>query len=102
MEKRKEKVKEYRTVKKSKRIAAPRANHKHIWETIVMSKPCFRDHQLDVVTKYCTVCGKIPRQVISFMFLFNDEEKEEYKKLPYYISPVEYPTDIKQLRKTIK
>lgn len=51
--------------KKSKKKGQPRANHKHIYETVLLTRYChfnlgeLRVSETKLPTKVCTICGRI-------------------------------------------
>ena len=48
--------------KKSKKKGLPRADHKHIYETVLLTRHYhshYRDSEYIIPTKVCTICGRI-------------------------------------------
>ena len=62
--------------KKSKKKGQPRADHKHIYETVLLTRHCHfnsGDSEYILPTKVCTICGRIDK---------TDEDESLWEKHP--------------------
>lgn len=90
MYKNKDELKEYRTVKKSRKGNNPKSKHKHEYKDIVLiinKKMGFLDKILTgyCITGYCIICGKISHSKINAYDKWDKLSEEEKLKYDRYM-----------------